>query len=507
VKVHLLFSDRDADRAAVPPLGADDLIADLDLEPVLQVMVPERRLEKLPRAVLLSPLVEPDQIAWRQHVLADAIADPEGVRALFDLAGRALTSQHSIWMYGGRTADSLLSRAIHGLRALLPLLRELSAFAAERLPAARSQGLSGLYRRLVEELDPAYLGQLATLLSELQFPQGVVSRARLDASGLVGSLELVEPRGGRRPWRSVLGFGQQGRFRFTIADRDEAGARALSELRDDAIHDVAATAARANDHVVGFFHQLRWEAGFLVGCLNLRDALAEAGVGVCWPVPAASETALEASALSCLSLAVRSLTAPVPSDLPGPDLELGIITGANQGGKTTFLRSVGCAQLLLQAGVFVPATSYTSGLSPAIHTHFRRAEDDDLTSGKLEEELVRMSGIVDRCRPGDLVLMNESFSSTDEVEGSYIAGDIIDALVGHGVRVLAVTHFFRLARRYRDRAGTTFLMAERRDDGTRSHRVLAGSPLATSHGMDIHDQVFGDELAGRPPTRAHSERG
>lgn len=507
MKVHLLFSDRDADRTAVPPGGSDDLIADLDLDPVLTVMVPERRLEKLPRAVLLSPLVEPEQIAWRQHVLADALADPEGMRALFELAGRALASQHSIWMYGGRTADSLLSRAIHGLRALLPLLREVSAFAAERLPAARSQGLSGLYRRLVEELDPAYLGQLATLLSELQFPRGVVSRARLDASGLVGSLELVEPRGGRRPWRAVFGLGQPGRFRFTIADRDEAGARALSELRDDAIHDVAATVARANDHVVGIFHQLQWEAGFFVGCLNLHDALAEAGVGVCWPVPAASGTALEASALSCLSLAVRSRTAPVPSDLPGPDLELGIITGANQGGKTTFLRSVGCAQLLLQAGVFVPAASYTAGLGPAIHTHFRRAEDDDLTSGKLEEELVRMSGIVDRCRPGDLVLMNESFSSTDEVEGSYIAGDIIDALVGHGVRVLAVTHFFRLARRYRDRPGTTFLIAERRDDGTRSHRVLAGFPPATSHGMDIYDQVFGDGIAGRQPTRGHSERG
>ena len=362
-------------------------------------------------------------------------------------------------------------------------------------------------RRVLDELDPAYLGEMATLLGQLQFPRGVVSRARLDASGLLGSLDLVEPTGGRRPWWAVLGLPQQGSFRFTIADRDEAGARALSELRDDAIHDVAATAARANDHVVGFFHQLRWEAGFFVGALALHDALAKAGVGVCWPVPAATGTALEASGLSCLSLAVRTGSARVPSDVPGPEVDLGVVTGANQGGKTTFLRSVGCAQLLLQAGLFVPAARFTSGLAPAIHTHFRRAEDDDLASGKLEEELVRMSGIVDRCRPGDLVLMNESFSSTDEVEGSYIAGDIIDALIDHGVRVLVVTHFFRLARRYRDRPRTILLTAERRDDGTRSHRVLPGAPLATSHGMDIYDQVFGDDFAGRLPNPAHSERG
>jgi len=501
VRVHLLFPDRDADVGATLPQGAADLIADLDLEPVLEAMRPDPRLGDLCGSVLLRPLADPATIAWRQHVLADALADPTAMRTLFALAGEALQSQHSIWMYAGRTAESLLSRAIHGLRALLPVLRRLSSFAAARLPSARSDGLAQLYRRLVEELDTGYLDEMAALLAQLEFPEGVLTRARLDASGLLGSLELLAPARGRRPWWAVFGFGPPRRLRFTLAERDESGARALAELRDDAIHDVAATLSRSCDHVVGFFRQLRGESGFYVGCLQLHERLAAWGVPTCWPVPAPAGSSLSASALCCLSHAVRAGEAPVPNDLAGPEVGLAVVTGANQGGKTTFLRSVGCAQLLLQAGVFAPATSYRASLAPAIHTHFRRAEDDDLASGKLEEELIRMSRIVDRCRPGDLLLMNESFASTDEVEGTYLAADIVDALLDHGVRVLVVTHFHRLARHYRGRPGTTFLTAERTADGRRSYRVVPGDPVATSHGRDLYEQVFGP---GAPPPAGDS---
>jgi hypothetical protein len=399
-------------------------------------------------------------------------------------------------MYAGRTADSLLSRSIHGLRALLPWLRQLAVFATERLPLARSEGLSELYLRLIEELAPGYLDEMATMLAQLRFPQGLLTRAHLDHSGLLGSLELLAPTAGRRPWWAVLGIAPVGRLQFTLAERDEAGAQALAALRDDAIHDVAATLSRSCDHVLGFFRQLRWETGFYVGCLQLHDSLTRIGAPTCWPVPAATADALTATDLTCLSTAVRSGAAPSPNDLAGPRIDLAIISGANQGGKTTFLRSVGCAQLLLQAGMFVPASSYRAGIAPAIHTHFRRSEDDDLASGKLEEELVRMSRIVDRCRPGDLLLMNEAFASTDEVEGTYIAVDILDALLHYGVRILAVTRFHSLARHYRSRAGTTFLVAERLEDGRRTHRVLPGSPTFTSHGLDIYRQVFG-------PLRSH----
>lgn len=495
MRVQLLFPDRDADRDATPPPGSAELIADLDLEPVLEVMRPDRELGALCPAVLFHPLTDAATITWRQRVLDDGLAHPDLIPALFDLAGRALQSQRSMWMLGGRSADSQLTGARHRIRALLPFLRELARFATERLPSVRSAGLRHLFERLGDELGADYLDELARVVAQLGFPDGLVTRVRVESTGLLGTPELLAPP--ERSWWTRR-FGRPGQVRFTLPDRDEAGARALGDLRNDALVALAGIVRTAAEHLVGFFTQLRWETGFYMGCLRLHRRLADAGVGVCWPEPAPAGDELTADGLTSLSLAVRDGVRPVPNGLAGPRVPLAIVTGANQGGKTTFLRSLGCAQLLLQAGMFVPAVRYRSSLAPAVHSHFRSAEDDAPGAGKLAEELDRMNRIVERCRPGDLLLMNESFASTDELQATFIAADIVDALLAHGVRVLLVTHFHRLATHYLGRAGTTFLRAERLPDGTRSHRLLPGAPESTSHALD----VFREELDGPAPVAA-----
>lgn len=502
MKVQLLHPNREADLGARLPAEADDLIADLDLQPILDIMRPDPRLEKICPSTLLHPLTDPESIRWRQAVLADAISHPVVVRELFELAGQALADLRGVWMWTGRTADSLLSKSLHGLRALLPSLYQLNRVAAARAAAVGSDGLRLLYQRVASELDAGYLDEVKTMLRQLAFPEGVTSLAGITDHGLVGALTLLAPRSGRRSWRGALGLGSPGSYRFILADRDEAGARALSELRDDAIYQVARVLAEATEHIIGFFRQLQWEAGFYVGCLQLHERLRRAGVQLCWPEPIGSGgPLLETSGLASIGLALRTGSAPVANDLTAPPPGLVVLTGANQGGKTTFLRSVGCAQLLLQAGMFVPAAGYRSTVATAVHTHFRRAEDDALRSGKLDEELSRMSRIVDNCRRGDLVLMNESFASTDEIEGSLIAHEIVDALLRHGVRVLLVTHFHALASRYLRREGTVFLRPERLPSGERTYRLLPARPEPTSHGLDVYRTVFGG-AAGQPRNSA-----
>lgn len=501
MKVQLLFPDSDADRHAALPPGTDELVADLDLGPVLDAMRPDRDLEGLASAVLFQPLTDAGAIIWRQRVLDDALAHPDLMPALFDLAGRALQSQRSIWMFGGRSVDSQVTGARYRIRALLPFLRELARFAADRLPSVRSAGLRHLFERLRDDLGEAYLDELTRVVDQLAFPDGIVTRVRLEPTGLLGTPELLPPPDvswwGRR-------FGRPGQVRFTLPDRDEAGARALSDLRNDALFELAGIVNRAGRHLVGFFTQLRWETGFYVGCLRLYQRLQVAGVGVCWPEPAPPGDELAAQGLSSLSLAVRGDVRSVPNDLAGPGVRLCVVTGANQGGKTTFLRSVGAAQLLLQAGMFVPALRFRSSLATAVHSHFRSAEapltsdgaGDAPGAGKLAEELDRMNRIVERCRPGDLLLMNESFSSTDELQATFIAADLVDALLGHGVRVLLVTHFHRLATHYLGHGGTSFLRAERLPDRARSHRLLPGAPEASSHALDVFRQEVDATVLG-----------
>ena len=145
--------------------------------------------------------------------------------------------------------------------------------------------------------------------------------------------------------------------------------------------------------------------------------------------------------------------------------------------------------------MFAAAESFAASVSDRIFTHFKREEDATMDKGKLEEELSRMSGIAGDIACGCLLLCNESFASTNEREGSEIARQIVRALLESGVRVFFVTHLFDLAHGFHaEKADSAlFLRPERRDDGKRTFRLLAGEPLPTSYGPDLYRQIFGAE--------------
>jgi DNA mismatch repair ATPase MutS len=168
------------------------------------------------------------------------------------------------------------------------------------------------------------------------------------------------------------------------------------------------------------------------------------------------------------------------------------VTGANRGGKSTFLRSVGQAQLMMQAGLFVGAEAFRANVCSGLFTHYKKEEDASMKSGKLDEELSRMSAIVDEVKPRALVLCNESFGSTNEREGSEIARQIVSALLEHQIKVLYVTHMYELAQGFyaRAEANSLFLRAERLPDETRTFRMDVGEPLETSYGADLYRRIF-----------------
>ena len=508
MKVLLMHQDTDVDLDAHPVWNEQDLTTDLEIDTLLDAMAGgDAFLLDVARRTLLAGLHDPEAIRYRQDVLADFLARPGVLGDLYGVAIEAITGERQI--YPGslfRSPEITLHRSVQVLTLFTGLLTRLRTIADAHGDGVRSQGLNRFFRMLTKELDDAYFREVDDHLRRLAFGNGVLISAGLGA-GLAGTDHtLRKPAVDTRRWFERLITQGPPSFTYTVPDRDEGGFRALAELRVRGIDLVADALAQSTEHILSFFRMLRTELGFYLACVNLHDQLAARGNPTCFPVPATTGLTLVCEGLYDPSLALTTDQPVVGNDVEARDVRLIVVTGANQGGKSTFLRSVGLAQLMVQAGMFAPARALEASLSTEVSTHFRREEDTTMTSGKLDEELTRMSVVVDHLAPGAVLLSNESFAATNEREGSQIARGIIQALIEAGIHPVVVTHLYDLAHGlYTDHTpGTVFLRAPRADDGSRTFRLLAGEPLPTSYGKDVYERIFGPgvERPGAPGTSA-----
>jgi hypothetical protein len=500
VKVHLLYADRDFDPGAALPANEPDLASDLQLGVLLDAMAAgDKFLHEVARRGLHTGLRTPAEVIYRQHVLADCVAQPGVVRDLYDLAVESAEAERHVFAFLFRASpDTILSRSRQVMVLYRSSLHRLADLAAARAADFHSEGFTRFFEIIASELTGDYLAEMESRLAELEFKRGTLMSARLGEGGKgTGYVLRRHPPG--RNWRDRLRSRNSASYSFTIPDRDEAGARALTELTSRAVNETANSLAQSADHVKGYFEVLRAELGFYLGCLSLRERLVARGQPVCYPVPAAvGSERFDAQGLYDASLAL-TVDGPVTgNDVAAGGRRLIMITGANQGGKSTFLRAVGQAQLMLQAGMFVPAVELTGSVCTGVFTHYKREEDAAMERGKLDEELDRMSAIIDRIKPGGLLLCNESFASTNEREGSQIAREIIRAMTEADIRIVFVTHMYDLAESIYDRGGdrVLFLRAERDADGSRPHCLAEAAPLPTSYGEDLYRQIFAVERGG-----------
>ena len=493
MKVHLLYPSRDFDWAAELPAGHEDLIQDLELETLLAAMAAgDKFLYEVSAKVLLTCLDDPEEIRYRQQVLADCLTQPDVIRQMYAVAAGALEDKRHLWGgYGGsyQNASSNLSGAVSHLEAYVARLRQLRQITDEHGGTFRSDGLRALFATLQHELDDEYFEEISYHLKELRFRAGVLISARLDRDNSGTGFVLRAPAGARRRWSERLGIGPRTAYSFTIPPRDDAGGQILADLTSRGINLVANAAAQSADHIGSYFTMLKAELGFYVSCLNLASRLAAKEVPFTVPDPAEpSSVTFSCTDLRDACLELQSADPVVGNDVQAGGKPLVIITGANSGGKSTFLRSVGVAQLMMQCGLFVTAKSYQADVARGIFTHFIREEDPGMTSGRLDDELRRMNAIAGQIRPHCLVLFNESFAGTNEREGSEIGYQVVRALLEAQIKVFFVTHRYGFADRFRRQheRGTLFLRAERQPDGRRNYKLTVKEPLPTSFGQDLY---------------------
>jgi len=481
--------------AAAP--GSDDVLTqDLELQTLWNAMAAgDEFLFEVARRGVLSSLSDPDAVVYRQRVLADCLEHPGTVRQLYELAIDALENERqvrSLWHLA--SPDSIISRSVQVLTLQVEILRRLRQVAEEHAGNFGSEGFRRFFAMLGEELSDDYLQTVEHHLRELEFKRGVLESAAL-GQGNKGRRYIVRTQREQR-WTERLSFGTRSPgYTFMIPARDENGFRALEEIRGKGINRVADAVAQSADHVKSFFSMLRIELAFYLGCLNLRERLDAKGEPACFPVPLpAGQRTLAAEGIYDVCLTLHLPDRAVGNEVSADGKSLVMITGANQGGKSTLLRSLGLAHLMMQSGMFVGAQSFRAGVCAGVFTHYKREEDATMRSGKLDEELARMSEIAGQITPGSILLCNESFASTNEREGSEIARQVVHAMLDKQIKVFFVTHMYDLAHGFHAQRLDTalFLRAERQQpDGRRTFKLAEGEPLPTSYGEDSYRRIFG----------------
>jgi len=499
MKAFLMFKDHDFDLQRKLPSNEQALTQDLELNTLFNAMAlgDELLFEVAKKAVLSGLNNDLNTILYRQNILKDCLKNPSIVRDIYDIAVEAIESEKKVYFgYFSKYPGAILHRSIEVLQMFVGMLKKLKNIADEHADRFESEGFTAFFTMLKKELADEYFANVQNHLRELKFRDGVLISAELGKGNKGTNYVLRKLQDKKESWIERIFAKKPPVYTFNIHPRDENGARALSELRDRGINLVANALAQSTDHILSFFKLLRTELAFYIGCLNLHGQLAQMGEPMSFPLPLAPRErrhSLQELYDVCLALTMKQKI--VGNDVNADNNNLVIITGANQGGKSTFLRSIGVSQLMMQCGMFAPAQSFSSNVCDGLFTHFKREEDATMKSGKLDEELSRMSDIVDNITSNSMLLFNESFAATNEREGSEIARQIVSALLEKRIKVFFVTHLYEFAHGFHDRKmeDAIFLRAERQTDGGRTFRLIEGEPLQTSYGEDLYKRIFGTD--------------
>lgn len=529
--VGLLYKERDWGDDE-PYFDQESIIKDLDLrilfdmaskeivwegEQVREVLPSERFLARTMEKIMVAPLRSKEEIIFRQDILKDCMENPAFLFNLYDFAGKvkdewAALGRGTNIKSGALNTPGELIHQIHVINLFCDSLGYLKRVLAKMEGELHSEGFCMLRKRLDAAFSEEYEGEIRNIMSDISFyaydgsigaKKVAKPNLRIDMSYDNGFkftgwelmrvetdvVKYYKPDGTLRKLQKHFGAVVPNSI---SVEEESPFLEEAQRLQYHTVSYVLQTLTPFVNEFRNFFDQLQLQTAFYKACLFLQQHMNRMKIQYCFP------KVVEQHNLKFVELkeVIMSLGQKIPAVGNSIEIEkknLMIVTGANQGGKSTFLRSVAIAQLMMQAGMMVGAQVFESGIYPEFFTHFTRREDSEMNSGRLDEELGRMSEIIDQIGDRSVIYLNESFATTTEKDGSRIAYDIIRALQERGVEIMTVTHLLGFATRMyeEDREDIEFLSAERKENGKRTFRMIQGEPTLSSFGLDLYDEIIG----------------
>lgn len=450
----ILFPDGKGDPDAAP--NSDErCLSDLNLDQFLDLVTADREQYRL-RSAFENRLSDLESIRYRQEVFKDLEGEP--LRSAIAEFGTAMAEVRSCLARSDHLRHPH-QRGAWFLTAAVTYCRAIDGLApALEASGPRSAGLSSFLTFLAGYRDSKEYAELSAAAAAVE--------ARLAAVRycvhIIGSRVVVrrfrdEPDHGAEVEETFARF-QQGAaqshlFRFTepvemnpVETRIlDLVARLFPEPFQELHRFGVLHLGFQNRTVVDFDREVQ----FYLAYLGLLSPLRQAGLPFCYPTldpDTAEERVVGAFDLVLAARLVPEGAVPVVNDfhLSGPERLL-VVSGPNQGGKTTFARAFGQAHHLAALGGPIPGSEARLRLCDRIFTHFAREEALADLRGRLEDDLAGVAAILDQATDRSVVIMNETFGSASLQDARDLGRAVVERLVEIGLVGVYVTFVDELA--------------------------------------------------------------
>lgn len=223
------------------------------------------------------------------------------------------------------------------------------------------------------------------------------------------------------------------------------------------------------------------ELNFYFAILTLCDKADEMAIPVCFPTLSAHRQYL-AERVYDVSLFLKNAQRIVPNDtFFTEETPFFFITGANGGGKTTYLRACGINLILFLGGCPVFAKNASIYPYTSVCSHFP-ADERFSSGGRLQEEKQRVDYLLTQCDADTFIVFNETYSGTDDKLGCEMTLDTASGIRERGTHGLFVTHFHEV------RAGGYPMLntvTEEDENHVRTFRIVRDLGITSSFADDI----------------------